>query len=113
VEFDIMYGEGISKTGELLDLGIKAGIVEKSGSWFSYNSERIGQGRENAKAYLKQNPQVAAQIEAMIRQNAGLISNGLMAGADEAAATASDADADTAADTGVAAKGKPGKAAVD
>ncbi|MBI2978057.1 MAG: DNA recombination/repair protein RecA [Rhodospirillales bacterium] len=113
VEFDIMYGEGISKVGELLDLGIKAGIVEKSGSWFSYNSERIGQGRENAKAYLKQNPQVAAQIEAMIRQNAGLISNGLMAGADEAAATASDADADTAADTGVAAKGKPGKAAVD
>jgi len=117
VEFDIMYGEGISKTGELLDLGIKAGIVEKSGSWFSYNSERIGQGRENAKAYLKQNPQVAAQIEAMIRQNAGLISNGLMAGADEAAAPAADGDSDTGAGavspSGAAAKGKPGKAAGD
>ena len=120
VEFDIMYGEGISKTGELLDLGIKAGIVEKSGSWFSYNSERIGQGRENAKAYLKQNPQVAAQIEAMIRQNAGLISNGLIAGdGDEAAAPAADGDgeSDTGAGavspSGAAAKGKPGKAAVD
>ena len=70
VEFDIIYGEGISKTGEILDLGVTAGMVEKSGSWFSYNSERIGQGRENAKAYLKEHPDVAARIEAMIRQDA-------------------------------------------
>jgi recombination protein RecA len=72
VEFDIMYGEGISKTGELLDLGSRAGIVEKSGSWFSYDSQRIGQGRENAKAYLKEHPEVAAAIETAIRAQAGL-----------------------------------------
>jgi recombination protein RecA len=82
VEFDIMYGEGISKTGELLDLGIKAGIVEKSGSWFSYGSERIGQGRENAKQYLKDHPDRAAEIEAKIRQNAGLVSEALLSGGD-------------------------------
>ncbi len=74
VEFDIMYGVGISKTGELLDLGVKAGVVEKSGSWFSRNSERIGQGRENAKAFLKDNPEIAAAIEAAIRHDAGLTS---------------------------------------
>jgi len=73
VEFDIMYGEGISKVGELVDLGVKAGIVEKSGAWFSYNGERIGQGRENTKAFLKQHPKVADQVEKAIRQNAGLI----------------------------------------
>jgi recombination protein RecA len=73
VEFDIMYGEGISKTGELVDLGVKAGIVEKSGAWFSYNGERIGQGRENTKAFLKEHPKVAHEIEKAIRQNAGLI----------------------------------------
>jgi recombination protein RecA len=72
VEFDIMYGEGISKTGELLDLGGRAGIVEKSGSWFSHDSQRIGQGRENAKAYLKEHPEVAGAIEAAIRGQAGL-----------------------------------------
>ncbi len=72
VEFDIMYGEGISKTGELLDLGIKAGIVEKSGSWFSYGSERIGQGRENAKTFLKDNPDIAFQIEDKLRAAHGL-----------------------------------------
>jgi recombination protein RecA len=72
VEFDIMYGEGISKTGELLDLGGRAGVVEKSGSWFSYDSQRIGQGRENAKAYLKEHPQVASAVEAAIRARAGL-----------------------------------------
>ena len=66
-----MYGEGISKTGELIDLGVKAGIVEKSGSWFSYDSQRIGQGRENAKAFLKNYPAVATQIEADIRRNSG------------------------------------------
>ena len=73
VEFDIMYGQGISKTGELVDLGVKAGIVEKSGAWFSYNGDRIGQGRENTKAFLKEHPKVADQIEKAIRQNAGLI----------------------------------------
>jgi recombination protein RecA len=77
VEFDIMYGEGISKTGELLDLGVKAGLVEKSGSWFSYKSERIGQGRENAKTFLKANPETAAEIENQIRTNAGLIAQEL------------------------------------
>jgi recombination protein RecA len=73
VEFDIMYGEGISKTGELVDLGVKAGIVEKAGAWFSYNGERIGQGRENTKAFLKEHPKLATEIEKAIRQNAGLI----------------------------------------
>ena len=72
VEFDIMYGEGISKTGELLDLGVKAGVVEKSGSWFSYGDERIGQGRENAKTFLKEHPDVALQIEDKIRAAHGL-----------------------------------------
>ncbi|PKP72046.1 MAG: recombinase RecA [Alphaproteobacteria bacterium HGW-Alphaproteobacteria-5] len=78
VEFDIMYGEGISKMGELVDLGVKAGIVEKSGSWFSYNSQRVGQGRENAKQFLRDNPDMAAEIEAAIRQNAGLIAEKIM-----------------------------------
>jgi recombination protein RecA len=73
VEFDIMYGEGISKTGELIDLGSKAGVVEKAGSWYAFNNERIGQGRENAKLFLKEHPAVAEAIEKAIRQNAGLI----------------------------------------
>ena len=73
VEFDIMYGEGISKMGELIDLGSKANVVEKSGAWFSYNGERIGQGRENAKQFLKQNPKIADSIEQAIRASAGLI----------------------------------------
>ncbi len=72
VEFDIMYGEGVSKMGELVDLGVKAGIVEKSGSWFSYDSERIGQGRENAKTYLREHPDMAAKIESAVRESAGL-----------------------------------------
>jgi len=80
VEFDIMYGEGISKSGEILDLGVKAGVVEKSGAWFSYDSQRIGQGRENAKGFLKSNPDIAAKIEAAIRQNAGLIAEQILAG---------------------------------
>jgi recombination protein RecA len=75
VEFDIMYGEGVSKVGELIDLGVKAGVVEKSGSWFSYESQRIGQGRENCKQFLRDNPAVANRIEAAIRQNAGLIAD--------------------------------------
>ena len=73
VEFDILYGEGISKVGELIDLGVKAGIVEKSGAWFSYNSQRLGQGRENAKQFLRDHPEAAQEIEAALRQNAGLI----------------------------------------
>jgi recombination protein RecA len=77
VEFDIMYGEGISKTGELVDMGVKANVVEKSGSWFSYNSERIGQGRENAKQFLKDNPKIAAEIEKKIRDNAGVITQAI------------------------------------
>jgi recombination protein RecA len=80
VEFDIMYGEGISKTGELIDLGVKAGVVEKSGAWFSYDSQRIGQGRENAKVFLKGNPDIAVKIEAAVRQNAGLIAEKILAG---------------------------------
>ena len=83
VEFDIMYGEGISKTGELIDLGVKAGIVEKSGSWFSFDSERIGQGRENAKAYLKEHPETAERIERAIRQSAGLIAGQILEGGSE------------------------------
>jgi recombination protein RecA len=73
VEFDIMFGEGISKMGELIDLGVKANVVEKSGAWFSYDSQRLGQGRENAKTFLKDNPEIAAEIEGKIRQNAGLL----------------------------------------
>jgi recombination protein RecA len=80
VEFDIMYGEGVSKTGEIIDLGVKAGIVEKSGSWFSYDSQRIGQGRENAKAFLRNNPDIASRIETAIRQNSGLIAEKILAG---------------------------------
>ena len=73
VEFDIMYGEGVSKTGELIDLGVKANVVEKSGAWFSYDSTRIGQGREQAKNYLKEHPEMADKIEAAIRANAGVV----------------------------------------
>jgi len=84
IEFDIMYGEGISKTGELVDLGVKAGIVEKSGAWFSFDSERIGQGRENAKGYLKEHPETAERIERAIRQNAGLIAGQILDGGGDA-----------------------------
>jgi recombination protein RecA len=83
VEFDIMYGEGVSKMGEILDLGVKAGIVEKSGAWFSYDSQRLGQGRENSKAFLKANPDMTAKIEAAIRQNSGLIAEQILAGSPE------------------------------
>jgi recombination protein RecA len=82
VEFDIMYGEGISKTGELLDLGVNANIVEKAGAWFSYNSERIGQGRENAKKFLRENPAVATTIENAVRENAGLVAEAMLVGPD-------------------------------
>src|SRR6202522_4223966 len=83
VEFDIMYGEGVSKMGEILDLGVKAGIVEKSGAWFSYDSQRLGQGRENSKAFLKANPDMTAKIEVAIRQNSGLIAEQILAGSPE------------------------------
>ena len=93
VEFDIMYGEGVSKLGEILDLGVKAGIVEKSGAWFSYDSVRLGQGRENSKTFLKANPEVTAKIEALIRQNSGLIAEQILAGSPER-----DADGEEPAD---------------
>ncbi len=80
VEFDIMYGEGISKTGELLDIGVKAGLVEKSGSWFSYDSIRIGQGRENAKIWLRENPEMAAKLEASIRNKTDEVAEEMMVG---------------------------------
>ncbi len=83
VEFDILYGEGVSKVGELIDLGVKAGIVEKSGAWFSYNSQRLGQGRENAKQFLRENEALATEIEAAIRQNAGVIADSILKGSPE------------------------------
>lgn len=89
VEFDIMFGEGISKVGELIDLGVKAGMVEKSGAWFSFDSQRLGQGRENAKNFLKANPEMAAKIEATIRQNSGLVAERIL---DQATPTADDLD---------------------
>ena len=106
VEFDIIYGEGISKTGELIDLGVKANVIEKSGSWFSYCSQRIGQGRENARKFLKDNPQTAAEIEDAIRRNSGIIGENLLAlepGDDN-----SDGDDDGSGEAPVAAKGKKG-----
>ncbi len=93
VEFDIMYGEGISKMGEVLDLGVKAGCVEKSGSWYSYDSQRIGQGRENAKTFLRENPEMAEEIERAVRQNAGLIADEMITGPIE---TPKDDDEETA-----------------
>jgi recombination protein RecA len=93
VEFDIMYGEGVSKMGELIDLGIKAGVVEKSGAWFSYDSQRLGQGRENAKVFLKGNPEMAAKIELAIRQNAGLIAEQILGPIEAEEADDEDSDA--------------------
>jgi recombination protein RecA len=91
VEFDIMYGEGVSKVGELVDLGVKAGVVEKSGAWFSFDSQRLGQGRENAKAYLKANPATADRIEAAIRENAGMLAERILDTAEPTEAEADDA----------------------
>ena len=82
VEFDIMYGQGISKMGEILDLGVKAGIVEKSGSWFSYDSTRIGQGRENSKAFLLENPEICEKIESQIRGKEEEVAEEMMSGPD-------------------------------
>lgn len=97
VEFDIMYGEGISKMGELVDLGVKAGIVEKSGSWFSYNSTRIGQGRENSKNFLRENPEMADEIEKAIRANAGLIAEQILQGDPEPDADDDDGEVEATA----------------
>jgi recombination protein RecA len=83
VEFDIIYGEGISKAGELIDLGVKAGVVEKSGAWFSYDSQRVGQGRENAKQFLRDHPEVADAIEAKVREQSGVVANSMLAMQDE------------------------------
>lgn len=83
VDFDIMYGEGISKTGELIDLGVSAGVVEKAGSWYSMGSQRIGQGKESARQFLKDNPEIAKQIEAAVRNNAGLIADVMMKGSED------------------------------
>ena len=90
VEFDIMYGEGISKTGELLDLGVNAGIVEKSGSWFSYGDQRIGQGRENAKTFLSENTDIALDIERQVRESAGILKEVMLEGSKNDAETATE-----------------------
>ena len=103
VEFDIMYGEGISKTGELLDLGVAAGIVEKSGSWFSFDGQRIGQGRQNAKEFLKENAEMADVIECKVRENAGLISERMLDGS--TADTSDDDDIEGIQENLIAAKG--------
>ncbi len=100
VEFDIMYGEGISKTGELIDLGVNANIVEKSGAWFAYDGQRIGQGRENAKQFMKDHPEVAAKLENQIRQNAGLVAEAMLAGPESAGDSADEAAASAANDEG-------------
>ncbi len=98
VEFDIMYGEGISKTGELIDLGVQGNFVEKSGSWFSYDGQRIGQGRENAKQYMRDNPEIAKKLETQILTNAGIIADTMLAGPEGAEAAAEAAAEDTAND---------------
>ncbi|KAA2215114.1 recombinase RecA [Teichococcus oryzae] len=90
VEFDIMYGEGVSKVGELIDLGVKAGVVEKSGAWFSCDSQRIGQGRENAKQFLRDNPAMADSIEKRIREQAGIVTNSMMTTPDSEEAAAAE-----------------------
>ncbi|MCF8495818.1 MAG: recombinase RecA [Alphaproteobacteria bacterium] len=98
VEFDIMYGEGISKNGEIVDLGVNGNIVEKSGAWFSYNGQRIGQGRENAKQFLRDNPAIASEIEQKIRQNGGVVAEAMLTGPESAEEAAESAIADTAND---------------
>src|SRR6201746_2489349 len=90
VEFDIMYGQGISKTGELLDLGVKAGVVEKSGAWFSYDSQRLGQGRENSRQFLKDNPAIADVIEKSVRDSSGMLDEVLLSGPEDGADAESD-----------------------
>lgn len=98
IEFDIMYGKGISKTGELIDLGVNANLVEKSGSWYSYEGQRIGQGRENVKNFMLENPEIAAKLEGQIRANAGLLSEEMLTGPDSAEKAAEEAVENTAND---------------
>ena len=105
VEFDIMYGEGISKMGEIIDLGVNAGVVEKSGAWFSFDGERIGQGRENTRKYLKENPKVAEAIEKKLRDNANAVANSMLQGSEE-----SNDDGDGDDEPAPSAKGKKEKA---
>jgi len=99
VEFDIMYGEGISKTGEIVDLGVQSNLVEKSGAWFSAEGERIGQGRENAKQYLRDHPEMMATLEAKIRANAGLVADAMLTGPDDGEAAEAAEDVPEAAPT--------------
>jgi len=100
VEFDIMYGEGISKLGEILDLGVQGGIVEKAGAWYSYKGEKVGQGRENSKVFLAENPALASEIENQIRENAGLVANAMLMGSEEKQEVAAEnADQDTDPET--------------
>ncbi len=107
VEFDIMYGEGVSKVGELIDLGVKAGIVDKSGAWFSFDGDRIGQGRENAKAFLREHPDVAGNIERAVRENAGLIVDKMLALPEgDAEDVSEDAGADDDVEVAKASRGK-------
>jgi recombination protein RecA len=106
IEFDIMYGEGISKMGELLDLGVQGNIVEKSGAWFSYDGQRIGQGRENSKNFLRENPDVAKELEAQIRKNAGILADSMLTGPDSAENAAETAAEDVANDGETGTKGK-------
>jgi recombination protein RecA len=87
VEFDIMYGQGISKTGELIDLGVKADIIEKAGSWYSYNGHRIGQGKETTRTYLKENPEIAASIEKAIRDQSGMVAEKMLSGREDESGT--------------------------
>ena len=99
VEFDIMYGEGISKLGELIDLGVAGNFVEKAGSWFSYDGQRVGQGRENVKKFLRENPEIGEKLEKQIRANAGLIADDMLTGSDTAKSAAKEASENTANDT--------------
>lgn len=99
VEFDIMYGEGISKTGELIDIGVQGNMVEKSGAWFAYDGQRIGQGRENAKKFMKDNPEIAAKLENEIRTKAGVVADAMLVGPDSPAEEA-ESSADFVADAG-------------
>jgi len=98
VEFDILYGQGISKVGELIDLGVQGNFVEKSGSWFAYDGQRIGQGRENAKQFMRDNPEIAAKLEDQIRKNAGVVADAMLVGSDSAESAAENAMEDTAND---------------
>jgi recombination protein RecA len=115
VEFDIMYGEGISKTGELIDIGVQSNLVEKSGAWFAYDGQRIGQGRENAKKFMKENPEIAAKLEGQIRQKSGVVADAMLTGpenAEEAAEALLDGPVSELANEDEAPTGRKSKKAV-